>query len=85
MLTWVTRVATLLPDWALQSLDAIIHDPDFIPGNTRNLVALRDLKDGPLRDLPRIKVKKTDTPSGPLAVADITSVVRQAFGIPQVI
>lgn len=84
LLTWVTKVATLLPDWALQSLDAIIKDPEFQPGDCRGLLTLRDLKVGPLRHIPRIEVSTRTTPSGSLKLATITSVVRQAFGIPQV-
>ena len=85
MLTWVTKVATFLPDWALSSLDLIIRDPGFNANNMRNLLLLRDLKEGPLRNVPSINVVTKTTPSGPVRVAEIASVVKQAFGIPQVI
>ena len=84
MLTWVTKVATFLPDWALSSLDLIIRDPGFNANNMRNLLLLRDLKEGPLRNVPSINVIPKTTPSGPVRVAEIASVVKQAFGIPQV-
>ena len=36
MWTWVSLVARVLPDWALQSLDVIIHDPGFNPKDLTN-------------------------------------------------
>ena len=84
MLTWVALVAPFVPDWALLSLDSIIRDPGFNPKEMRGLLALRDLKSGPLKNVPKVESSTRQTPSGPLRVADITTIVRQVFGIPQV-
>ena len=84
MLTWVTQVAPLLPDWALRSLDAVIKDAMFCPGECRPLTLLRDLSAGPLKEVPKITNSTRTTPSGPVKVVDIVSVVAQAFGIPDV-
>ena len=41
MLTWVVLVAPFVLDWALLSLDSILHDPGFNP---------KEMKSGPFKN-----------------------------------
>jgi len=87
MWTWVSLVARVLPDWALQSLDVIIHDPGFNPKDLTNpLLNLRSLEKGPLSLVPHVKVTRHDIQGdkNPVFVANICDIVKQFFGIPQV-
>ena len=88
MLAWVTLVAGLLPDWALSSLNDVLTDPGFRPGDlTQPLLTLRDLKKGPLRVVPQVDLKKGEVAGEKNIVwlADVLGITRQFFGIPEVV
>jgi len=86
LVTWLSRVANTLPDWAVKSLEAILRDPEFNMKDVKStLLSLRDLTHGPLKNVPKPTIQKEviEGSKSPMWHLDAVEVVKQFLGIPE--